>query len=184
MKSINLKRIVFIIIACNVVLYSCKKTYPEGPHISFRDVNVRITGEWEATSLTINGQDKLYIIDSLNVARYRFQFPKNPTYGSKYVGNYVAIDKQGNDIHPDTAFNICWFNFNDNFEEFHFFPSSGGPSMPKPLVFFPGYYQYTHLIDEQWKILKLTYKELKWQSIEYDIIIEMKKVKELRLYDN
>ncbi|OIP02721.1 MAG: hypothetical protein AUJ97_05640 [Bacteroidetes bacterium CG2_30_32_10] len=181
MKSIFLKRIVFVIIACNVVLYSCKKTYPEGPRISFRDINVRLTGEWEATSLTIKGQDKLYIIDSLNVARYRFQFPKRaPEWGSKYTGGYVAIDKQGNDIRPDTAFNIC--GFNDKDKNSLFFMSNGlYPKLPKPIVFFPNYFIYTHLISEKWKILRLTYKEMKLQSLEYDITIEMKKVKELRV---
>ena len=180
MKSINLKRIVFVIIACNVVLYSCKKTYPEGPRISFRDINVRITGEWEATNLTINGQDKLYIIDSLNVARYRFQFPKNPTSGSKYTGGYVAIDKQGNDIRPDTAFQLCGFDAEGK-NNLVFSSLASPPQLPKPMVFFPNYYQYTHLNIESWKILRLTYKEMKLQSLEYDITIEMKKVKKLRV---
>jgi len=106
---------VFLLLLAALFLPSCKKTYPEGPKISFRDVNVRITGEWKAISLSINGQDKLYIIDSLNMDRYRFLFCKRDTEShSKYsVGSFVAIDKQGNEIHPDTAFEMCGFSYGD-----------------------------------------------------------------------
>jgi len=170
---------VFLLLLAALFLPSCKKTYPEGPKISFRDVNVRITGEWKAISLIINGQDKLYIIDSLNVDRYRFLFYKRKTEShDKYdLGKYVAVDKQGNEIHPDTAFNMC--SFSDNLSELIIHSTGLYPNNPKPLAFFPGYWNYCHLTSEKWKIIKLKYKEMKLQSLEYDIVIEMEKVKEL-----
>jgi len=48
------------------------------------------------------------------------------------------------------------------------------------MCFFPDYWEYTHLNGEQWRILKLKYKELKLQSKDYDIIVEMEKVKQLK----
>lgn len=177
MKTKVTKNIVLIVLLL-IILVSCKKRYEEGPIINFKDVNVRITGEWEATKLNINSVDKFYLIDSLNIGRYRFQFSDgHKEFSSKYVGGFSAIDKQGNDIRQDTAFSIC--SFYDNHEKLNFFPISYYPTLPKPLVFFPNYYQFTHLKSEGWKIIKLTKKEMKLQSLEYDIDLEMKKVKEL-----
>jgi hypothetical protein len=174
------KKIVYITMLFIVLICSCKKKYPEDPRRTFKDVNVRITGEWQATSLTIYGQDKLYIIDSLNVDRYRFLFYKNDknSHSDYAPGSFVAIDKQGSEIYPDTAFSMCEFNYG-NQNNLNFRPVQGPVYLPHPLVFFPGYNQYTHKDIESWKILKLTYKEMKLQSLVYDIVIEMKKVKEI-----
>lgn len=180
MKSKIPKIILYIIVLCGSIFCSCKKEYPEDPKRTTKDVNKRINGEWQATKLTIYGEDKLHIIDSLNVGRYRFEFYKS-AHGiySKYSGNFVAIDKQENEIHPDTAFQNC--SFTNNLEHLYFLPIGYTPKLRKPLVFFPGYFKYTHLNIENWKILKLTYKEMKLESEDYEIIVEMKKVKELKL---
>ncbi|MFH1319944.1 MAG: hypothetical protein ABII90_04735 [Bacteroidota bacterium] len=49
------------LILISMILTSCKK-YPEGPTISFRTVQGRLTGEWEIIEFNIDGQD---FMDSL-----------------------------------------------------------------------------------------------------------------------
>lgn len=89
MKKITFNWVaIFVITSVSIFFNSCSK-YEEGPGISLRSADARVTGDWKVESYTINGVDQLNITysDYLICADGDFVFYDGYDITDKFVVN-------------------------------------------------------------------------------------------------
>jgi hypothetical protein len=137
-----MKKLLIILIALVTILSGCR--YKEGPLISFRSVEKRICGIWQVVEFTSDG------IDSLQYY--------NDTCGAKVLlwkKSFDSVDDNINFEQGKKGFSGT-FTFSKNKKVMKVYMNDG----------FPTYYWHlgpigSSLITSNWKILKLTTKDLK-----------------------
>lgn len=164
-----MKKLITIFIL-SVTIFSCKR-YEENPIISFRSVVDRINGRWEIESVTVNSIAASTDWDTLQVNYYNFSFA---TLQEMKQNKY---DFEGNTAIYFTkpSFLTTMTNFSTDKKELTFwsyYSCYNYPICNKPTGNIPctindtfdkksnGYY-----LQETWKIIKLTNKEM-WLTSE------------------
>ena len=136
-----MKKLFIILFVTTIVFSGCKK-YKEGPLISFRTVTMRIMGTWQVTEYISNGVDSLqYYNDSCganlsinDIEDYDWQFHVGFINGKKEFDGVFNLSKDNKVLYVSSGYD----NYNNYFN---------GPFLPNT--------------KSNWKILKLTNKELK-----------------------
>ncbi len=131
------------------VASSCKK-YEEGPCISLRSPEKRLTGHYTITSYTINGEDSLSLFnDSLST---NAQFVRYP--------DHLEINFHFDGLRKDGKYSYmgCTCNFDDNNSILHFWGCGSSESIGT------GPFR-DNIRDISYKILKLTNKEVKLKTL-------------------
>ena len=143
-----MKKLFLIAIVTTIVFSGCKK-YKEGPLISFRAVEKRITGTWQITEFTSDGVDSLqYYNDSCgaNVKIEKREIDSDE-YNMLYKGGKKNIYGR--------------FHF-ESFDNIRVYFSKGDYNVSFRLIG-----PIASEVVSYWKILRLTKDELK-VSVDYD----------------
>tara|TARA_Y100000589_G_scaffold132495_1_gene126419 strand:+ start:87644 stop:88183 length:540 start_codon:yes stop_codon:yes gene_type:complete len=140
-----------------VTMNACKKTYDEGPTISFRSKKNRITGKWRLVS--IEGVPRL----NPGVEQY-MELTKEPLGDGKYKAYFTNFQEEFCSFSPDSTGEALFTS--DGFWKF----SDGafgaacniGEYLKKNEGLGLGINAGSNMmVGEKWKILRLTNKELK-----------------------
>ncbi len=157
MKKILIGLSLFLVIA--IGFYACKKTYEEGPSISFRSKMNRITGKWKLVS--IEGVPRLHPeIDQF------MELTDEEISDGVYKAKFINFQEEFGCI-GDTVGEAL---FTDE-GEWHFFSGAfgAGCSIGEELMENEGLITEIlssgqQFVGTRWKILRLTNKELKIQN--------------------
>jgi len=147
LKNMKFKALLFLTL---ILIFSSCTYYEQGPTISLKNANTRISGDWELTDVLINDKTDEVLLDSENDIKYSFGEE------GTIVISYLTLSRSSSTLTGEWQFNddktsiILVLNSDENF---------------------------VSLSGESYKILRLTDEEL-WLSDEYsktrqcDYIIE------------
>lgn len=184
-SSFRLKGIIGIVV---VLLSACSK-YSEGPKFSLRTVSKRLSGNWEISSYTIDGNDSLSILPYKNISISSIHKKKFRAYSIYEWETYKLATINS---HPDGV-GIAIFQLNEDKSELLFYDTIAGDCFPCNPIHFPSYNpiasQYFFYNTENWlqepipskgnrfEIIQLKNNKIKLKShwsaisqIEYELI--------------
>lgn len=147
--------LLILIILLLLPFSGCKKTFDEGPLLSFRSIGKRLHGEWRVVKFYVNGYDS------------------TETYSQRY-GHVLDFHAPETHLDEDQSHEYYYFGFGVTTGLYHFIPLED----PDQLVLSYDFislmienlyvYPFNGTSDIVFDVKKLTTKELILESIIYD----------------